>query len=466
MKKKNIIDLEILEDFLESGVSRISLVDNPAIEVDWFAFKEEEFVYPSPGEDEDTFLGRCVAVNIDEGRPRDQAVAICYRVWGEHKMSVDTSNLPPYTDQITEDKKEKLEIQEIDVFGYSTKYFYICPGAIGTFTHLTQMEVSNEDRGMIRSAAVLADKIFEIEAGVIEKGNATVNEVKQVVILVDDFKDLMREIDEEVGMTHDVAYMDGHVEKVYSYYTPEQAFAAVEDLQVGNPVSWKTGDQNPRGRIREIIRNGGKTVPGSSFVLQGTPDDPGYIIEIYEKVNGEWKPTGKYAGRKANSILKNVELWRQERQVFASEDEQIVVGPAMIPDMEIPRKDQETGQPYYVKFSKEVIARIAEKFMRELRNDQTNIDHKDNDAGSYVMETWIVEDPTHDKINSKYGFNLPEGTWAVKMRVQDPETWKMIKAGKLNGFSIEGSFMSKEDYEDFMKDRKLFDEIKKVLRAE
>jgi hypothetical protein len=463
--KKKVIDLEILEDFLDSGVSKISLVDSPAIEVDWMAFKEEQFVYPNPGEDKDGFLGRCVAVNIDEGRPRDQAVAICYRVWDEHKMSIDPSGLAPYVDEITEDKKKKenMEGTEMYISGYNTKYFYICPGAQETFKTWLGILAEEDTIGMIRSAAQIADNVFKIEKDVLEAEVTTPEQMKEALVLIDDFKDLAHEIDEELGTVSDVSYMDGHAEVIAKYYGQED-FAAVEDLKVGDPVSWKTADQNPRGRIREIIRQGGKTVPGTSFVLEGSPEDPGYIIEIYEKVEGKWKPTGKYAGRKAGSILKNVELWRAERQVFSDEDEQIVVGPAMIPDLEIIRKD-ENGDPYYVKFTKEVVAKIAEKFMRELRNRDTNIEHEDNDAGSYVMETWLVEDPEHDKINTKYGFELPEGSWCVKMRVKDPETWKMIKAGKLNGFSIEGNFMSKEDYEDFMRDKKTYERISKILKS-
>jgi len=463
--KKKVIDLEILEDFLDSGVSKISLVDSPAIEVDWMAFKEEQFVYPNPGEDKDGFLGRCVAVNIDEGRPRDQAVAICYRVWDEHKMSIDPSGLAPYVDEITEDKKKKenMEGTEMYISGYNTKYFYICPGAQETFKTWLGILAEEDTIGMIRSAAQIADNVFKIEKDVLEAEVTTPEQMKEALVLIDDFKDLAHEIDEELGTVSDVSYMDGHAEVIAKYYGQED-FAAVEDLKVGDPVSWKTADQNPRGRIREIIRQGGKTVPGTSFVLEGSPEDPGYIIEIYEKVEGKWKPTGKYAGRKAGSILKNVELWRAERQVFSDEDEQIVVGPAMIPDLEIIRKD-ENGDPYYVKFTKEVVAKIAEKFMRELRNRDTNIEHEDNDAGSYVMETWLVEDPEHDKINTKYGFELPEGSWCVKMRVKDPETWKMIKAGKLNGFSIEGNFMSREDYEDFMRDKKTYERINKILKS-
>jgi len=86
-------------------------------------------------------------------------------------------------------------------------------------------------------------------------------------------------------------------------------FADVEDLKVGDEVSWKTADQNPRGRIREIVREGSKKVPGRDFEVTGTPDNPGYIIEIYtENAEGNWTPSGEYVGRKADSILKNVQL--------------------------------------------------------------------------------------------------------------------------------------------------------------
>jgi hypothetical protein len=140
----------------------------------------------------------------------------------------------------------------------------------------------------------------------------------------------------------------------------------------------------------------------------------------------------------------------------------------MVPDMEIPRKIEEgpeKGKPYWVKFSKEVISKIAEKFMRELRNSNTNIQHDEAaPASSYVMESWIVENE-EDKANTLYGLDLPVGSWVVKMRVQSPETWKQIKAGKLNGFSIEGNFMEKGDYEQYQKDRELYNRVVKILKT-
>lgn len=513
--KKKIIELEILEDFIDSGVSKISLVDDPAIQVDWFAFDEEKFVYPETGESKDDFIPRCIEVNKREGRPDDQSAAICYRVWKEHKLeSFDYApQLPPYTDQITKDKKTKLQDQELDIFGYKTKYFYICPGAVGTFKSLMELPMSEETIGMVRSAALIADKVFEIEANVLERESASVDEVSQVVILVDDFKDLMHEIDEEVGVLHDVSYMDGHVETVASYYT--------EEFITPNPC--QSGYEAIGMKIK-----GGKKVPNcvpvksSKEKFESYSDYPkaaslnacravAYAEEYgwgdcgtdvgkhraHQLCNGDnvsedtiarmaaferhrqnkdvkynegcggimWDAWGGEEGIAwAQRKLKQIRKEKMSKQLFANEDEQIIVGPAMIPDIEIIRKGED-GRPYYVKFTKEVIAKIAEKFMRELRNADTNIQHEDIDAQSYVMETWLVEDPKHDKINTKYGFNLPEGTWAVKMRVKDKKVWELVKEGKLNGFSIEGNFMSKEDYEEYMKDKRTYENIAKILKS-
>ena len=110
-----------------------------------------------------------------------------------------------------------LQGEELDVFGYETQYFYICPGAIGTFTDLISQNIEEEERGMVRSAALIADKIFEIEAKVVNSQNATPKQLSEVKILVDDFKDLMREIGEEIDKEYDVSYMDGHIEVVESY---------------------------------------------------------------------------------------------------------------------------------------------------------------------------------------------------------------------------------------------------------
>jgi hypothetical protein len=42
-----------------------------------------------------------------------------------------------------------------------------------------------------------------------------------------------------------------------------------------------------------------------------------------------------------------------------------------------------------------------------------------------------------------YGFDLPNGTWFVKMKINNTELWNKIKEGELKGISIEGYFTDK-----------------------
>jgi hypothetical protein len=66
----------------ETAVNFVALVDAPAIQKNFLAFKSEEgFVHPAPGEEKTEFMTRCVPLVRREGRDIDQAVAICDHYW-------------------------------------------------------------------------------------------------------------------------------------------------------------------------------------------------------------------------------------------------------------------------------------------------------------------------------------------------------------------------------------------------
>jgi hypothetical protein len=103
------------------------------------------------------------------------------------------------------------------VYGYETKYFQICPMAQKTFTNILGMTPTEETVGMVRSAAVVADAVFKIENDVLEAKKATPQQLKEAMVLVEDYKDIIHEIDEEHGVITDVSYMDGHIETIKSF---------------------------------------------------------------------------------------------------------------------------------------------------------------------------------------------------------------------------------------------------------
>jgi hypothetical protein len=582
--EKKIIDLGILPELELSGVKKISLVEEPAIELDFLYFKKENFVTPSAGESKDNFISRCIGVVVNEGKNADQAAAICYSYWDS-----------------------KFEVMDLDIFGYKPSNFDICPVASALFKHLTQMTVTEDVIGMIRSAALQTDKIFEIEKTVIAKGIATKEDLKQAVILANDFIDLMQEIDALVGMQHDVSWIEGHIMAIYQYLPPNEfnlddaCWKGYEPIgvkkkngrTVPNCVPIKNGkfeidttgltpyvdQEGPKKKIDDLLTpeqletilemasvlgvHESEVDYVSAFQFALNPKDADYTpartitkadgeevvykyrssnvasntrqfcsrmmglsrfytreeIDALDTFNEEFGPGvggGRYSIFKYKGGVNCQHYWqkfiaqrvgrrlqvteatpddniqrvaqtapratqgrgyvkRPQRNLaplagnsafsklqfnFADEEQKIVVGPAMLPNISIPRKDEETGDIYYVKFSEETIKEIAMKYMKEARTNETNTDHEVNQAGAYVFESWLVEDPKTDKANTVYGYNVPKGTWMVKMKVDDKETWRRIKNGELKGFSVEGSFSDMEEIED----RRRYEKILNILK--
>jgi hypothetical protein len=110
-----------------------------------------------------------------------------------------------------------VEAPNLDVLGYETSYFQICPLAQKTFSTLIELPLEEDTIGMVRSAAVIADRVFEIEAGVLEEERASDFDVKVASVLIKDFKDIIEEISEDVEVSFDVSYMDDHLKTIKSY---------------------------------------------------------------------------------------------------------------------------------------------------------------------------------------------------------------------------------------------------------
>jgi hypothetical protein len=120
-----------------------------------------------------------------------------------------------------------------------------------------------------------------------------------------------------------------------------------------------------------------------------------------------------------------------------SEEERIVSGVCMIPDVKIPRKD-ENGELYYGFFSKETVKKAAQLFFKKGSNTNlTNLEHEFEVDGIYFFESWLVSDPNMDK-SKTLGFNVPSGTWMVSAKIDNEVVWdNYIKTGLIKGFSVE-----------------------------
>tara|TARA_R110002020_G_scaffold194059_2_gene394636 strand:- start:226 stop:846 length:621 start_codon:yes stop_codon:yes gene_type:complete len=123
------------------------------------------------------------------------------------------------------------------------------------------------------------------------------------------------------------------------------------------------------------------------------------------------------------------------------EEKRELISPALIPNKQIFRYDPNTDSDYYVYFSKETVKQASYLYLKHNNHHKATYQHQDRVSGVLTVESWIKEGE-QDK-SKLYGFDLPVGTWFVKMKIENDELWKRIKDGELKGLSIEGYFVDK-----------------------
>lgn len=155
----------------------------------------------------------------------------------------------------------------------------------------------------------------------------------------------------------------------------------------------------------------------------------------------------------------------QLRLTIEDEEKRILLGPALIPNKQIYRADDDLGE-YYIFFSQDTVRQASELFLKAGNQQNSSFEHQYKLDGMTVVESWIVEDSENDKANH-HGYDLPKGTWMVSMKVDSDEVWAEVKAGNIKGFSIEGHFADKlqmkriEDAQDWA----LINEVKAIINA-
>ena len=172
---------------------------------------------------------------------------------------------------------------------------------------------------------------------------------------------------------------------------------------------------------------------------------PTKIVELVIEENNEMLAIDAISLVSAPAIEQDFVFFGKDKHnlTFAKVDEEkrMLVSPALIPNKQIFRYDPNTDSEYYVYFSKDTVRQAAELYLKHNNHHKATYEHKDRVSGVLTTESWIKEG---DQDKSKmYGFDLPNGTWFVKMRIDNDDLWQKIKDGELKGLSIEGYFVDK-----------------------
>ena len=506
------IDIDELDDdlFEDKGVDIVSIVDRPAIEVDFMAFNQDNFIKPKSGEGEDDFIGRCMSELKNEYPDEEQRLAVCYSYFEGGEENFETYN--DYPEGAKNNACRAIKYAEENGWGScgtdvgKQRAHQLCKGENISKETISRMasfarheqhkdvpytegcgglmwdawggsaginwaqsklkkleELSCE--GGCETELIMSEEhqnaileYCELNGEYIEKDDIVLDFTKNEFLGVGDVVNTIKGLD----LLKRLFPKDKPSEVYWRYSGPpaERKFCkAMMNLSKAGKIFSRTEIDKMDGINSQFAKKGENSY--SVFKWKGGKNCKHWFekLQVFKNENGKkiviiGAPEGK------TETIANTP-WASMFSFSLDDDKKIVTGPLMVPNKMILRRTPD-GEPYYVYFSKKTIRKMAEKFFRNNNNNNTDINHDNNVVQeNTLLESWISEDDKYDK-SVKYGFNLPVGTWYVTYKINDDETWSKIKSGELRGFSLAGNFINKMSNKYW--EQKTLDEIKKILK--
>jgi hypothetical protein len=182
---------------------------------------------------------------------------------------------------------------------------------------------------------------------------------------------------------------------------------------------------------------------------------PVYNLSIDEcdAENGEYLGVLEIANTANPAIMiKGIALSDIKQMIFKDDLKYRIASPVLIPS-KIYRRDEQTGEEYYVNVTPEIVEKMFVKFQRDRSGkDVFNLEHDEAQrVPSYILETWLVETPKTDKSLVTYGIECPEKTWFAVQQFTDKQAYfDCVESGQI-GFSIHGESALKFTKQEIIK---------------
>ena len=478
IKKDKVYELKIEEDDDVSGIDSISLVDEPAIEINWMYFsKEKPHEFHIPDGEDNKYLEKLVSIAQNEQDLFDEGWIIS-KITPVGKEGFITAPDPNGASQ--EDEKE-----------YRVRYKYILNPQAGTnpiipttrdfcreliqknyVWRLEDMDALNNDegdsalvwRGGYNCRHLWARIEYTIDSTI--RNKASVNKGKI---------DPQAPLDTRVlGITQPSTVVPAwpsfskvKFEKISIDYddtlsTDRGKELAKKLLEQGNELVVVTRRRDSQmDEVRKVAKELGidkvyntngelkwKKLKelGIKKHIDNNPDEIKAIkdnVPSIETQQFDYDVSTITPYEEDPNVAKSKKKKKDQKFAIDNEEKRTIIGPAMVPDLRIPRKDAQ-GNFYEVYFSSDTIKMIMDKYMKNQYTRNNDLMHDGTAVKDvYVVESWIKEDE-NDK-SSKYGYgDLPIGTWFVAMKCaktpQGDKVWEMVKSGELAGYSVSGWF--------------------------
>jgi hypothetical protein len=493
IKKEKIFELKIEEDDELSGVDAVSLVDEPAIEINWLAFNktQEDFFIPD-GEDM-----KFSSMILEKGQSEDDLINDGWDMVKEDFIS-SSPNSPSFEDTDTrlirykyvlnpqasgspikdttrefcKDLLQKNFVYRVeDLEGITNDLGSSAMVWRGSYNcrHLwKKIEYRRGDR-IVNKASVTKGRIDGAESlDVMGLPQPDTRVPGKASFGYDN--PLPSYVDEVSGDTISKSLVEPTTFESYSDYPDSVKNNAQAVLKYVEENGWGScGTDVGKQRANQLAKGEPISLDTVkrmySYLSRHEVDlesSKGYGDGCGKLMYDSWG--GKSALSWSQSKINQADKMSKQYFKIDNEEKRIVLGPAMIPDQKIFRKDN-LGNPYYVFFTASTIRMISEKYMKNQYTRNNDLMHDGKAVRDvYVIESWIKEDENDKSV--KYGFgDVPVGTWMIAMKIaktpKGDEVWNQVKEGKLNGFSVSGFF---EEVQAFSKEEMFLYKVAEILK--
>lgn len=442
IKKDKVYELKIEEDDDISGIDSISLVDEPAIEINWMYFsKEKPHEFHIPDGEDNKYLEKLVSIAQNEQDLLDEGFVITkITPYGKE----DFITAPDPNGPSEENEKE-----------YRVRYKYVLNPKAGnepiipTTRDFCRELIQKNYVWRLEDMDALTND--EGDPAIVWRGGYNCRHLwARIEYSYDDT--IRNKASVNRGKIDPQAPLDTRVlgmEQPKTVVDAWPSFSKVK-MEVGVPHYTKDGKlyEGPTHKDADgKLMTGAEHTEDSEYLYH--EDELGYDV-------------GTIGGYEDPNIKKK----KKKDQKFAidSEEKRTIIGPAMVPDLKIPRKDND-GNKYEVYFSSETIKMIADKYMKNQYTRNNDLMHDGTAVKDvYVVESWIKEDENDKSVKYGYG-DLPIGTWFVAMKCaktdEGNKVWEMVKSGELAGYSVSGWF---EEVAAFCREEMFLQKVVEILK--
>ena len=127
---------------------------------------------------------------------------------------------------------------------------------------------------------------------------------------------------------------------------------------------------------------------------------------------------------------------------FTNEEKKNILGVIMRADFPIYRRDED-GNEFYVTYSADTIAKMAQKYFVSGAVNTTSINHNGEVLDGVNLVQWYIKDT--NKGIAPNGFDdVKDGSLFAEFHIENENLWTACKDGTFKGFSLEGYFTTEK----------------------